>query len=101
MDGEGDIHKAYDKIYEENIKILSVNNALGMKVKELELEKEKLLTYLKESTSTLNELKSMHESLDAQVKNLTSELKKTSIRVSEPSEPTIENETYKSKLKIF
>jgi len=44
---------------------------------------EKLVAYIQESTSTLGELKSMNESLDTRVKNLTSELEKTSRRANE------------------
>lgn len=41
------------------------------------MENKKLVAYIKESTSILSEVKSMNETSESQVKNLTNELEKS------------------------
>ncbi|XP_022862101.1 uncharacterized protein LOC111382383 [Olea europaea var. sylvestris] len=50
---------------------------------ELHLEKAKLESYVKESSTILSELKSINESSKSQVKNLSSELERSSKRIGE------------------
>ncbi|XP_022876707.1 uncharacterized protein LOC111394889 [Olea europaea var. sylvestris] len=76
-----DLEIAYDRMYEESLKILATNQAMSKKVKELKLEKEELevrvsdLTNKNEMSSRrVSELTIMNETLAIQVKHLESEL---------------------------
>lgn len=57
-----------------------INRAVFKKVNELELERERLISYLQESTKSLSELRLVNENLDAKVKTLTSDLEKSNIQ---------------------
>lgn len=84
-----------DKLYEESIRILTTNKALCTRVKDHELEKEKVIIDIRES---LNKLNFMNKSLDTRVKNLVSDLEESSRRVSELS---ILNKSLEIRVKTF
>lgn len=77
-------------MHEESLKIFATNHDLSKKLKELKLEKEKLVTHIQESTSILCELKIVNETLKTQFMNLTDELERSSRKVSES---IVENQT--------
>ncbi|XP_022897765.1 uncharacterized protein LOC111411473 [Olea europaea var. sylvestris] len=78
---EQDLETAYDRMYEENLKILATNQVMSKKVKEFRLEKEQLEARVSDLTSKnemssrrVSELTIVNETLAIQVKHLESEL---------------------------
>ncbi|XP_022876877.1 uncharacterized protein LOC111395093 [Olea europaea var. sylvestris] len=78
---EQDLEIAYDRMYEESLKILATNQAMNKKVKELRLEKEQLEAQVSDLTSKnemssrrVSELTIVNETLAIHVKHLESEL---------------------------
>lgn len=76
-----DIHEVYDQLYKENIKLHKVNRLVFKKLNELELEKERLIGKLEESTRGLDELSVEKEFLEVNVKTLMSDLGKSNIQL--------------------
>jgi hypothetical protein len=71
---EGDLQEAYNHLYSEYSKVKKLNKEHLQKLKEVNLEKDKLSSTLTESHAILDTLKSENHSLIAKVKSLENDL---------------------------
>jgi hypothetical protein len=71
---EGDLQEAYNHLYSEYNKVKKLNKEHLQKLKEVNLEKDKLSSTLTESHAILDTLKSENHSLIAKVKSLDNDL---------------------------
>lgn len=80
-DDEENLQEAYDKIFEESLKLKKQNWSIFKKLHVFQLEKEGLLANLEESTCSVNELNVENKSLENKVKTLVNKLDKSNAQL--------------------